>query len=81
MGTTDQYPRPDFERANLNWKSLNGPWTFVFDDKDIGLEEGWHKNGVPATKVSFVYPILCSGTSELAFIRQLGVLLVTPVLF
>lgn len=44
---SQDYPRPDFERTKLNWKSLNGPWDFIFDDQDIGLEENWHRNGLP----------------------------------
>lgn len=28
------YPRPDFERTDLHWQSLDGDWDFVFDDND-----------------------------------------------
>ncbi|PGH34875.1 hypothetical protein GX50_02325 [[Emmonsia] crescens] len=42
-----EYPRPDFTRPNINWKSLNGPWSFLYDDGDIGLLEGWHRQGLP----------------------------------
>lgn len=42
------YPRPDFVRDELNWKSLNGPWSFLFDDDDVGLVQGWHLQGLPA---------------------------------
>ena len=35
-------PRPDFYRRG--WKSLNGAWKFAFDDKNIGIREGW-QNG------------------------------------
>lgn len=42
------YPRPDFVRDDLNWQSLNGPWSFLFDDDDIGLIQGWHLKGLPA---------------------------------
>ena len=42
------YPRPDFVRNELNWKSLNGPWSFLFDDDDVGLLQGWHLEGLPA---------------------------------
>jgi beta-galactosidase/beta-glucuronidase len=41
------YPRPDFERKNLNWASLNGAWDFVFDDSDLGLSELWQLKGIP----------------------------------
>src|SRR5690242_6701231 len=43
-----EYPRPDFVRDKLNWKSLNGPWSFLFDDDDVGLVQGWHLNSLPA---------------------------------
>lgn len=42
------YPRPDFVRDELTWKSLNGPWSFLFDDDDVGLVQGWHLEGLPA---------------------------------
>lgn len=41
------YPRPDFARENLAWKSLNGPWSFLFDDNDVGLSQGWHLTQLP----------------------------------
>ena len=43
----ETYPRPDFERPNLNWKSLNGTWDFIFDDSDVGLSERWQHTGIP----------------------------------
>ncbi|KAF1955895.1 glycoside hydrolase [Byssothecium circinans] len=42
-----EYPRPDFTRPSQNWHSLNGPWSFLFDDNDIGLSKSWHLNGLP----------------------------------
>lgn len=42
------YPRPDFQRTSLNWSTLDGPWTFTFDDKDEGLSSKWHKNSLEA---------------------------------
>jgi hypothetical protein len=41
------YPRPDFVREHLNWQLLDGPWSFLFDDNDIGSSEGWHLKGLP----------------------------------
>ena len=41
------YPRPDFFRENLSWQSLNGPWSFLFDDNDVGLTQGWHLTQLP----------------------------------
>lgn len=42
-----EYPRPDFERSKLSWKSLNGIWDFLFDDEDIGLTSQWQLHGLP----------------------------------
>ncbi|OAL54313.1 glycoside hydrolase [Pyrenochaeta sp. DS3sAY3a] len=41
------YPRPDFIHEDLTWKSLNGPWKFLFDDNDVGQIQCWHLNGLP----------------------------------
>lgn len=41
------YPRPDFVRDELTWKSLNGSWSFLFDDDDVGLVQGWQLKGLP----------------------------------
>ncbi|KAF7714747.1 Beta-galactosidase [Penicillium ucsense] len=45
---TVAYPRPDFQRRNLNWASLDGAWDFIFDDSDGGLSERWQHKGLPA---------------------------------
>lgn len=45
------YPRPDWQRYNqgsassplFGWQSLNGRWSFAFDDKDVGLKQAWYK--------------------------------------
>lgn len=42
------YPRPDFLRKALNWASLDGAWSFIFDDRDAGLAQQWHVQGIPA---------------------------------
>jgi beta-galactosidase/beta-glucuronidase len=42
------YPRPDWQRPNLTWQSLNGPWSFLFDDDDVGLTEGWAMETLPS---------------------------------
>lgn len=41
------YPRPDFTRSNP-WASLNGPWSFLFDDANKGLAQEWPTAGLPA---------------------------------
>jgi beta-galactosidase/beta-glucuronidase len=40
------YPRPDFQRTSLNWTSLDGPWSFTFDDTDTGRTEKWQKTSL-----------------------------------
>ncbi|QSS58454.1 beta-galactosidase/beta-glucuronidase [Histoplasma capsulatum] len=45
--SVQEYPRPDFVRSDLNWKSLNGPWSFLYDDDDSGILDGWHLRGLP----------------------------------
>jgi beta-galactosidase/beta-glucuronidase len=47
------YPRPDFQRKELNWASLNGTWDFIFDDSDSGLSELWPLNGIPAEAAKY----------------------------
>jgi beta-galactosidase/beta-glucuronidase len=42
------YPRPDWQRSNLTWQSLNGPWSFLFDDDDVGLTEDWAMETLPS---------------------------------
>ena len=41
------YPRPDFQRKALNWASLDGTWSFIFDDRDVGVSRQWHAKGIP----------------------------------
>ena len=41
-----EYPRPDFDRSSQTpdaWRSLNGPWSFAFDDADEGLDNAWYR--------------------------------------
>ncbi|CBF83203.1 hypothetical protein AN3200.2 [Aspergillus nidulans FGSC A4] len=44
---SNQYPRPDFARGNITWTSLNGPWSFLFDDSNAGLSQEWQTTGLP----------------------------------
>ncbi|CAG8016726.1 unnamed protein product [Penicillium olsonii] len=53
---TMDYPRPDFQRTSLNWSSLDGPWTFTFDDKDEGLTSQWQTNSLPAPSQTITVP-------------------------
>ncbi|CAL5868985.1 uncharacterized protein PFLUO_LOCUS3213 [Penicillium psychrofluorescens] len=52
MNSSPTYPRPDFQRPSLNWKSLDGPWDFVFDDQDSGVSQKWQENGICANEAS-----------------------------
>ncbi|MDQ3538224.1 MAG: glycoside hydrolase family 2 [Actinomycetota bacterium] len=36
-----EHPRPRLRRAG--WTSLNGPWSFAFDDEDRGLAQHWER--------------------------------------
>lgn len=35
------YPRPQFVRKE--WQSLNGEWSFRFDDGNVGERERWNE--------------------------------------
>src|ERR1700761_2899148 len=63
MDAVDIYPRPDFNRPNLNWQLLNGAWDFTFDDNDVGITEAWYRKGLPSKKdiiVPFVFQTAAS---------------------
>ncbi|KAH7069046.1 glycoside hydrolase superfamily [Paraphoma chrysanthemicola] len=45
--SSEDYPRPDFVRKDQNWTSLDGLWSFIFDDNDVGLSQHWHLDGLP----------------------------------
>jgi len=47
MSAESDYPRPDFQRTQLHWESLDGPWDLLFDDEDVGLTELWQYKGLP----------------------------------
>ena len=38
-----EYPRPQLMRER--WADLDGPWSFRFDDDNVGLDRSWH-NGL-----------------------------------
>lgn len=42
-GVRPEHPRPDWTRSDSKWVNLNGEWNFAFDDKDVGLQDGWWK--------------------------------------
>ncbi len=56
------HPRPDFVRPW--WQSLDGEWTFAFDDANEGLKGRWYEEGhkLPMTiQVPFSYQSELSG--------------------
>ncbi|KAF2722645.1 glycoside hydrolase family 2 protein [Polychaeton citri CBS 116435] len=65
----DSYPRPDWQRTNLRWKSLDGTWGFAFDDEDIGLSKAWQHHGIPSDQlrtiqVPYVFQSKASGVNK-----------------
>lgn len=63
-----EHPQPQFMRTE--WRSLNGPWQFAFDDRDEGLGAGWHLSAQPFNKtilVPFCFESRLSGIADTSF--------------
>src|SRR5690625_1718933 len=63
-----EYPRPQLQRNE--WLNLNGVWKFEFDDKNEGMELGWHKNATDfknEINVPFAYQTELSGINDPTF--------------
>lgn len=63
-----EYPQPQFEREA--WLSLNGPWRFAFDDRDIGIDRHWESNGEVFSRsilVPFCFESPMSGIGDPGF--------------
>ncbi len=61
-------PRPDRFRAD--WQSLNGPWSFAFDDDDRGQAERWHAADKPFPRtivVPYAFQTKLSGITDTSF--------------
>jgi beta-galactosidase/beta-glucuronidase len=61
-------PRPDRFRAD--WQTLNGPWSFAFDDEDRGLAERWYLGDKPFARtivVPYAFQTRLSGIAETGF--------------
>lgn len=58
------YPRPQFVREN--WKNLNGPWNFAFDDADEGRANRWYAAALQGRRilVPFTYETPRSGIGD-----------------
>lgn len=63
-----EFPEPQFERSE--WLSLNGPWTFAFDDNDDGLEQKWQLGQHPFAQhitVPYCFESKLSGIADTSF--------------
>ncbi len=63
-----EYPQPQFQRER--WVSLNGDWQFEFDDKDMGLAEGWATGNRAfgrTIKVPYCFESRLSGIGDVSF--------------
>ncbi|WP_068783575.1 glycoside hydrolase family 2 protein [Paenibacillus phocaensis] len=60
-----EYPRPQFVRSS--WRSLNGSWSFAFDDRNLGVKEKWHQGSAEfpmEIRVPFCYQSELSGIED-----------------
>ena len=62
-----EYPRPDFCRDSF--QNLNGPWSFAFDDGDVGLDQRWYERRTldRTIIVPYVYQCEMSGIYDKGF--------------
>ncbi len=63
-----EYPNPQFERPQ--WLTLNGPWSFAFDDRDQGLQGKWSIRGLPSPRqisVPYCFESKLSGIGDTSF--------------
>lgn len=63
-----EYPQPQFQREQ--WISLNGEWEFAYDDKNVGIDEGWESRSTPLPKkiiVPFAPETQMSGIGDTSF--------------
>jgi beta-galactosidase/beta-glucuronidase len=63
-----EHPRPDFVRAD--WRTLNGPWQFEFDDANAGLAGRWYAADHKLARqivVPYVFQSRLSGIGDPAF--------------
>jgi beta-galactosidase/beta-glucuronidase len=60
------YPRPQFVREPNSWINLNGPWDFVFDDRNEGKTGEWFRSFPPARTITvpFTYESPKSGIGD-----------------
>jgi len=55
MQASQGHPRPQLVRSG--WRSLDGPWQFAHDDRNVGLADGWVSDAAPfASTIAVPYP-------------------------
>ena len=63
-----EFPNPIFERAD--WLSLNGAWSFAFDDNDAGLASKWYTHALRPQRnitVPYCFESKLSGIADTGF--------------
>lgn len=72
LNDRDMSPRPDLYREN--WISLNGEWSFAFDDKEEGIKSQWFKTSLLSSEkiiVPFCYQCSESGIGDVDIHKHL----------
>ena len=65
-----EFPNPQFERSQ--WLTLNGAWSFAFDDGDRGMAEKWFAHALASPKtitVPYCFESKLSGIEDTSFHR------------
>ena len=66
-----EFPQPQFERPQ--WQTLNGPWSFDFDDKNIGVDQKWATTAHKLTRqLSQVRRKSWGGNGPMTYLRPDG---------
>ncbi len=63
-----EYPQPQFQRQR--WQSLNGQWQFEFDDRNVGLDQGWAASNRALARtitVPYCFESQLSGIADTSF--------------
>ena len=63
-----EFPEPQFERSE--WISLNGQWSFAFDDSNAGLQQKWQLGQHPFSRlitVPYCFESKLSGIADTGF--------------
>ena len=63
-----EFPDPQFQRPQ--WMTLNGVWSFAFDDRDQGFASSWYTRGLPSARqitVPYCFESKLSGIADTSF--------------